>query len=131
MRDFSKNRRGKSQEFLRLVASVLGVVILLLLFVVSARAAWDMYHKFAQASDDRQTAERELGSLKEKEMRIQTAVAALSSERGVEQEIRARFGVVKPGEGEIQIVRDKDNAGLLGGEPQNIWERILQALSFW
>lgn len=131
MRDFSKNRYRRSYELLRLIAGILGVLVLTFLVVVSTRAAWGMYQKFTQAGQGRQAAEEELASLKEKEERISTAVVALSSERGIEAEVRARFGVVKPGEGEIKIVRDKDEEKTLSGEPQSIWARIWEALFVW
>lgn len=131
MRDFTKNRRGRVEELLWLGVSILGVIVLILLFFFSVRAAWGMYQKFTEASDERQTSEQELQSLQEKELRIHTAVEALSSERGIEEEIRTRFGLARPGEGEVTIVRDKNDTSLPNEEPAGLWERILEALSFW
>lgn len=126
MRDFSKKRRSPVFALLRLLGSV-GVVVLLALFVfVSSRATWEMYQKFAEASRSRQAAERELAALVEKEARVRGAAAALSSQRGIEEQVRARFGVARPGEGLITVVRDEASAEASSQEPQNLWKRILQ-----
>ncbi len=133
MRDFSKTRRGHSRgyELFRLVVGICAVIVLALLAAVSTRAAWNMYDKFVQSSEGRETAEQRLGSLQEKEKRISAAVAALTSSRGVEAEIRERFGVAKPGEGEIKIVRDKKDATESGTESKNLWQRIVDVLFIW
>lgn len=131
MEDWSKRRYRRGFELLRLCAGVMGVLLLLFLVVVSARAAWDMYGKFSGASESRQAAEAERKDFQEKKERVESAVVALSSERGVEQEVRERFGVAKPGEGEIKIVRDEKQEAPGGLEQKNIFERIWAALFVW
>jgi cell division protein FtsB len=131
MRSWSKKRRGAGFTLLRTAGGVAVIVILALLAAVSARAAWNMYEKFTEASLGRQAAQSELDELKEKKERVSTAVTAFSSERGIEAEIRQRFGVAKPGEGEIQIVRDEDGEGGASKEPQNLWEWIVETFFVW
>ena len=131
MQDFSKRRHSRSFELVRLGGSILGVLLLAFLVVVSARAAWDMYGKFTQASEEREGAEKQLQALQERETQVSAAVEALSSPRGVEAEIRARFGVAKPGEGEIQIVRDEKNSTAVTEQSQNVFERMWRALFMW
>ena len=131
MEDFSKVRHRQGLELLRLCATVAGTVALAFLIIVSARAAWDMYGKFSAASESRQAAESELQALQEKKERVEAAVVSLSSERGVEAEVRERFGVAKPGEGEIKIVRDESQDAPDVSKSKNIFQRIWEALFVW
>lgn len=131
MRSWSKKRRGAGFTLLRNLGGIAAIIILALLAAVSARAAWNMYEKFTQASVGRQSAQHEFDELKEKKERVSAAVEALSSQRGVEAEIRQRFGVALPGEGEIKIVRDQSGEGSASKEPQNAWEWIVETFFVW
>lgn len=131
MQDFSKKRYSRGRELMRFGMSAFGVVALLFLLVLSARAAWDMYGKFAQASEAHDAAQRGLEALKLKQTNISAAVEGLSSSRGVEQEVRERFGVAKPGEGEITIVRDPQQASSTPSGQKGLLERLWQAFFVW
>lgn len=131
MHDFSKKRRRSLHTALRLGGIVLGVGLLGVLTVVSTRAAWGMYQKFTVAAQERHIAEGELRELEEKEVRIGTAVASLSSERGIEAELRSRFGVAKPGEGEIKIVRDQSSAAQAAQDEGGFWSWIVETFFVW
>ena len=58
--------------------------------------------------------------------------ACLASEGGVEAAVRERFGVVKSGEGEIRIVRDKGE-GEAGDAAagDNMFVQFFQSLFVW
>jgi cell division protein FtsB len=130
MRDFSKKRRGPLASLARFCASAAGLGLLVLVAFVTTRAAWGMYEKFSRAAGEHAKAQREYEELGAKESRIEGAVAALSSARGVEAEIRSRFGVAKPGEGEIKIVRD-ESAQEEAAQNQGLWDWIVETFFVW
>jgi cell division protein FtsB len=130
MRDFQK-RRGGAQKLLRVALGCIGILALIFLAVLSVRAAWGMYGKFAHANDVRAGAERELETLQGQYVRVEAAVGRLSSERGIEAEVRQRYGVAKPGEGEITIVREEPDAEVFASQPTTLWGRIWDALFVW
>lgn len=131
MRDFSKKRRSSVSALARLAVEVAGVALLMALVIVTTRAAWGMYQKFAMAAEERHIAQEELRELEEKEVHMQAAVAALASERGTEAELRSRFGVARPGEGEIKIVRDEASPEE-GAEGQGgLWGWIVETFFVW
>lgn len=104
MREFKK-RKTLASEILRIALGTLGVLALGSLAFFAGRAAWEMYGKFAAAAAARAQAEAQLGDLEARQAKIQADVEDLSSERGMEAAVRERYGVARPGEGEIAIVR--------------------------
>ena len=131
MRDFRK-QRIQANATLGFFGLCAGLLLLLFLVVMSAQAAWNMYVKFTVASRADDAAQKELTDLTLQHEKIGAAVEGLSSARGEEGQIRERFGVVKPGEGAIQIVRNgTSTASLEGSDAGNpIW-RILRSLFIW
>lgn len=131
MADYSKRRPNRAHTLLRFGATVAGVGLLAFLAVVSGRAAWGMYGKFAEARSESAVAQAELAALKEKEVRVKGSVEDFSSLRGFEKEVRTRFGVAREGEGEIKIVRDEEGSEAVVIERKGFWNRLFNALSFW
>lgn len=131
MRDF-KRQRSASHEILNFFGLCLGVFLIMGFAGFSVRAAWGMYQKFAIASRGDAAAEEELASLIAQHARVSAAVDQLSSERGIEGQIRGRFGVAKPDEGAIMIVRSAtstaDTPTTSGG---GLFSKIFRALFVW
>lgn len=98
---------------------------MLLLLGFSVRAAWGMYTKFVVASRGHEASEHELLILKGQYARVSAAVDTLSTPRGEESELRERFGVAKPGEGTIQIVRPATSTeSYVPQTSKSLWQRI-------
>lgn len=129
MREFKK-RRTWGAELLRVSGGLAGVLALGAVAFFASRAAGDMYGKFAEASAARSGAEAELQDLRERHQKIEADVAALSSERGVEAAARERYGVVKPGEGQITIVRQSTSTEVLRQE-SGLLQKIWRSLFVW
>ncbi len=130
MREFKK-RQPTGATILRFLAMSMGTLVLFLMSVVVVRAAWGMYDTFKVAVDARDSAEGQLATLKASEARLSAAVSAFETPQGVEHEIRERFGVALPGEGEIQIVRDQGSTTLDAAPKENIFIRTFRSLFVW
>lgn len=131
MRDF-KRQRSADHQILNFFILCGGVLLVLALAGFSARAAWGMYQKFAIASEGDAAAQEDLGQLESQHARVSAAVANLSSSRGVEGQVRERFGVARPGEGAIMIVRAATGTPQSGVAAEgNIFNRIFRALFVW
>ena len=127
MSDFRK-RRGIGGEWLRLLLASAGVLALAALAFMGARAAWGMYGKFAVASEAHQAAEAQLLQLKGQHERVEGKVDTLSSERGVEAEVRERYGLSRPGEGQITIVRPQGSTTAEVAGQGGFWEGLWSLL---
>jgi hypothetical protein len=131
MRDFRKQRGGAHDVFNFFVLCA-GVLAVLSVAAFSAHAAWDMYAKFTVASRADDASKVELASLKAQYANVSTAVGTFSTPRGEEGQIRERFGVAKPGEGAIQIVRAASSSDAAQNSlPSDLISRIFRALVVW
>ena len=105
MREFKK-RRSQKGEILNLSLRAGGALVLLLITVASVNAAYEMYGRLSVATTGQQEAEAQLKDLQGQEAGVAASVNELSSPRGQEALMREHYGVVKPGEGVIQIVQN-------------------------
>jgi len=80
----------------------IGFLVVVLLFIASA--AWGVYGKYRETEENTENILHELAKLQEREAAVKNEIKRLSSERGVEEEIREKFGFIKRGEGVIVIV---------------------------
>lgn len=110
---------------------LLSTILLFATAGVAVSSAWNMYGTFAVAADARVDAEKTLSAAQADEARITATVAALDSQSGIEREVRERFGVVKPGEGEIQIVRESAQESPEAVQEENGLLRTLRSLFLW
>lgn len=129
MREFKK-RRTEGAEVVRVLVGTLGVMVLCVVAFGASRAAWDMYGKFASAAAARAGAEAQLEELQAREAKVKADVEAFASERGVEAQLRERYGVARPGEGQIDIVREASSTEILRRE-KGMWETLWDLLFVW
>ena len=129
MREFKK-RRTIGAEILHISLSVAGVLALVGVAAVASRGAWDMYGKFAEAAAARATAQAQLQDLQARHQKIKTDVQALLSERGLEAQVRERYGVARPSEGQITIIRQSSSTEILRQEPW-LLDKLWQLLFVW
>jgi hypothetical protein len=130
MTEFRKPGRGK-KELQSLALRTLAAAALLVITTLLLRAAWGMYTKMIAASEGQRQTENQLARLEKQQKGVVVTLSELASVRGEEEEIRQRFGLVKPGEGEIQIIEraQASSTALEDGEPW--WRHILRALVVW
>ena len=105
MREFKK-RRSQRSELLNFSLRLGGALVLFLITLAAAKAAWDMYSRLRASSTGQQEAQAQLKDLQTQEAGVSASVHELSSPRGQEALMREHYGVVKPGEGVIQIVHN-------------------------
>lgn len=84
------------------------IFVLAVVLFFAVHAAWGMYEKSREASQKRDKATAELVELKQREKSLTEDVARLSTDRGVEDEIRNRFMVAKDGEKVMIITSPPD-----------------------
>lgn len=130
MQDYRRRRAGR-QDVTRAGLGALGVLLLMLVAFFAVKGAWGMYGKFAAASEADAASQVELAALKGQVSQVGASAAALSSDRGVEAGVRERYGVARPGEGQIDIIRrDATTTPAKAAEP-NIFVKIFRALFVW
>ncbi len=130
MREFKK-RRGQKGDVIHLALRGAGCLVLFGLTALAVHSAWGMYTKLAEAAQGRESAEAQLATLAEQEAQVRASVGDISSPRGVEAQMRERFGAARPGEGVIQIVRDAPSTTASVSADAPWWQRLWHTLFVW
>ena len=130
LHDF-KTHRTRDHAFWRFTLALAVAGVLLFVSSISVKAAWDMYQTFDGASTGRAGAETELAALQEEYRTMAATLHQLSTERGLEAAVRERFGVVRPGEGEIRIVRPAEGLVVEEDNSPNPFSQLFSALFAW
>lgn len=82
------------------------IVFCLVLLVVLVRSVWNMYGKSAETAQARMAAEVRLEELQGRKRVLETTIADLRSDRGVETQLRERYALGSEGEGLVIVVDD-------------------------
>lgn len=130
MRDFKKER-GRGRQYARMLLGLCLMVAVGAVALGTARAAWGMYQKFSDASVANAGIQSELANLKVQYAAVSETVESLSTSRGLEAAVRERYGSAKPGEGEIDIVRQAPAESESAGAEKSFWSRLWQSIFVW
>lgn len=103
------------------------LLALLVLLVVFARGAWNMWQKEKVAAASRAGVEQKLAEVSERELFLASAVERLSTDAGVDEEIRRKFSVKKPDE-EVVTLYDRQGtpAPVASTTPTSWFDRLWQ-----
>src|SRR3989344_5532571 len=103
MKSFQHKRGWKDILQSRPILVLLGILVLIF--------AWSVFGfmgKMKITRENRKIAEEKLIELEKQKEKLLFDIAKLKTDEGVEESIRAKFGLVKEGEGVIVIIDDKN-----------------------
>jgi cell division protein FtsB len=102
-----KRKNNKIREFYSKI-----IILVLFIFVLFAmNTTWNLYKKYRESKFNRDIIKTELEKLKEREKKLSIELDKLNTARGVEEELRKKFGIVKDKEGVVVII-DKIDDGV-------------------
>jgi cell division protein FtsB len=121
MMEFQEKRRLKRFLYSRITLICLLIIIFFLLIKV-----WDVYKKQALTRDYLAKTAASLESLQAREKMLSSEIERLNTEEGTEEEIREKYGLVKPGE-EVIVVVDEDGMDSNSILPKEIsfWQKLV------
>lgn len=108
MFDFHEKRRFRRFLYSKVTLIILGLIVIWLSFVV-----FDMYKKERDTGIKSAEQKEILNELEEREAALQEEIDRLSTQKGIEAEIRSKFEVGKEGEGVIIIVDNPEEENVL------------------
>lgn len=117
--------KKKSWTHSPVLAVFLVVVLCWGLFVV-----YRMYVKNREAVALRNQFQGELETLNHKKEELSDKINNLSTDRGLEAEVRNRYRVIRPGEQLVIVVDDAAKNGQPTASKPSIWTRIKEFLGF-
>lgn len=119
MADFQKKRKIR-----KIMYSKVSFFILIVLIIFLAKATYNIYQKAKFSSESYDSVNGEYLELKERSDMLNSEIDRLKTESGIEEEIRGKFNVAKPGETVVTIVNSNisDNDT---DEQDGFWTKFL------
>lgn len=102
----------------------------LILVVILIRATWNIHEKSLVSLTKLEEAQTELTKLKDRQNDLSAKVGELSSDGGIEAEIRTKFRAVKEGES-VAVILDSTNATDSTAAAGNATTTAVRAASWW
>src|SRR3989344_8425173 len=103
-------------------------VLLIILIFWAGSGAWNGYKKNSIIKKTHKEAQLELQTLILRQEELNKKLDLLSTDRGVEEELRTKFQIVKPGEKAVIIVDGKSDIEK-NENSEGMWSRIKNFLS--
>ncbi len=91
----------------KLLYTPVGIALLFILTLYIGYSVFELYGKYAEARDKKNTAAAALYDAENRRAQVQGDLNKLSTERGREEVIREKFNVTKEGEGVVVIPGDE------------------------
>ena len=99
------------QKLRKILYSKVTLLVLTALVFFVGRGAWNTHQKAQIARSERSIAERSLNELESRTSELQASLIRLKSERGIEEEVRQKYTVARPGEEVVIVVDDSVKKG--------------------
>ncbi len=118
MLDFQQKRKVKAVAYHKITLIILGVLVLLFL-----RSTWSVYEKKQESEKLRNITEANVIELSTRNQDLETKIDRFQTEIGVEEEIRSKFNVAKPGEN-IVVVVPQENSTSSAKSNNSFWQKV-------
>jgi cell division protein FtsB len=115
MREFQEKKRFRKFLYSKTMACIL--IVLILFFT---RATWGVYKKQRETAANAMQAQNALQRLEDRQALLDREITKLKTDEGVEEEIRSKYGVSKPGE-QVLIIVDTEKATSTQEELRQTW----------
>ncbi len=104
---------------------------LFLLFLIMAQATWHVYIRQTVSSQDREKAEKAVAIALTNNTNLKQQIAQLQTEKGIEEEIRKKYSVSKPGE-EVAVIVDPKSQDTpnISFVKKTWWQQVLDFFKF-
>jgi len=121
MKEFQQKKRWRW-----ILNSKLIVAILIIATLFMARATYGLYKKERETSANVARAENQLKTLQNRDAVLSDSLERLHTEEGIEEEIRSKYSVSKPGEELIVIVNGTSTATTTEWKQEGWWGKFKQ-----
>ncbi|OHA84272.1 MAG: hypothetical protein A2937_03420 [Candidatus Yonathbacteria bacterium RIFCSPLOWO2_01_FULL_47_33b] len=115
------------KQFRKILYSKASIFVVFVVFVFVARGAWHVHQKAEIARAERDGAVRVLAELQERNEALEASLGRLKSDQGIEDEVRQKYAVARPGEEVVVVVDDSGKKGKNGDEAlqKSFWQRLV------
>jgi cell division protein FtsB len=118
MLEFQQKRNIKN-----ILYSKFSLVILFLLIIFLAHSTYGIYIKSKLSTEGYDKVKNQYEDLNNRKIALESEIDRLNSDIGIEEELRSKFNVAKPGETVVVVVDDKNTEqDLEKNLDNNFWE---------
>lgn len=115
------------KKFRKILYSKASILVLLVAFILVSRGAWSVHQKAEIARTERDESVRMLAELQERNTALEASLERLKSDKGIEDEVRQKYAVARPGEEVVVVVDESSKKGKNGDEAlqKSFWQRLV------
>lgn len=126
MIDFQQKR-----HFKKIIYSKISFLILFILTIFLGRATYDIYKKSQLSYDNYMVVKRDYDSLNARKDMLGSEINRLKTDTGIEEEIRSKFNVAKPGETVVTVINDSSSTSLdTNNSNKGFWSNLFSIFKF-
>ncbi|PIQ92367.1 MAG: hypothetical protein COV70_00760 [Parcubacteria group bacterium CG11_big_fil_rev_8_21_14_0_20_39_22] len=119
MYDINIKKKRKTKIIFRMVS-----VLLVILCVFFAKVSYNAYVKKQESEENYRRAEASLVEIEKRQARLEKEIEKLSTDRGIEEEIREKFRVAKEGE-KMMVLLGSEEVEEKPEEKKTWWKKLL------
>lgn len=121
MFDFQQKKKIR-----KVIYSKTFLVVMLVFIVILAKATYEIYQKERLSSENLSETQKEYDGLKSRETMLNSEISKLKTDTGIEEEIRSKFDVAKPGETVVVVVgNDSSSTDDQSDQNEGFWQSFL------
>jgi cell division protein FtsB len=121
MLDFQQKRKVR-----KILYSKVTLCIVVLLVLLLVHSTYGVYQKEKLSATALTETANEYNSLKDRETMLNSEISKLNTDAGLEEEIRSKFSVAKPGETVVTVLGGSGNAtSAANASSKGFWQSIL------
>ncbi len=109
----------------KILYSKVSLILLIFIIIILLLQLFGVYNKHQISKSNLAKTTTNLNIVKEKEEYLKNEIERLESKRGIEEEIREKYGFVKPGEEIIVILNQQDDLDQNDKTEINLWTKFL------
>ncbi|HAT68090.1 MAG: hypothetical protein A2481_02835 [Candidatus Yonathbacteria bacterium RIFOXYC2_FULL_47_9] len=115
------------KKFRKILYSKASILMLFVGFMLVSRGAWSVHQKAKIARIERDESVRILAELQERNTALEVSLERLKSDKGIEDEVRQKYAVARPGEEVVVVVDESSKKGKNGDEAlqKSFWQRFI------
>ena len=104
---------SKQGNWVKIISSPFTLVVIVVIFIFLIKAVWNMREKVISSSENLNTVSAELSRLENRQSDLADKIKYLSTEQGVESELRTKYRAIRDGESVAVIVDDNQTASVI------------------
>jgi cell division protein FtsB len=129
---------GKSGVWRKIISSPFTLVIILIFFIFMLKVVWNIREKLSDSNSRLRSTNAEFMKLQAHQNDLSNKISYLSTEQGIEAELRTKYRAIREGES-VAVIVDEDqasssltHASSSQQTDSNIswWRRILRVVGF-